>query len=71
MGVAVVGTRFEQHHCRWRRGRETRRDFIHIAAMAVAGGGAALVAWPFIQQLAPASDTRALSSADVDISKVP
>ncbi len=50
---------------------ETRRDFIHIAAMAVAGGGAALVAWPFIQQLAPASDTRALSSADVDVSKVP
>jgi ubiquinol-cytochrome c reductase iron-sulfur subunit len=50
---------------------ETRRDFIHIAAIAVAGGGAAALAWPFIQQLGPAADTKALSSADVDISKVP
>jgi len=49
----------------------TRRDFIHIAALSVAAGGAALVAWPFVQQLAPAGDTRALSSADVDISKIP
>jgi ubiquinol-cytochrome c reductase iron-sulfur subunit len=39
--------------------------------MAVAGGGVAALAWPFIQQLAPAADTRALSSAEVDISKVP
>jgi ubiquinol-cytochrome c reductase iron-sulfur subunit len=50
---------------------ETRRDFIHIAALAVAGGGAAALAWPFVQQLGPAADTRALSSAEVDISKVP
>jgi ubiquinol-cytochrome c reductase iron-sulfur subunit len=50
---------------------ETRRDFIHIAAATVAAGGVAAVAWPFIQQLAPAADTRALSSAEVDITKVP
>ncbi len=50
---------------------ETRRDFIHIAAATVAAGGVAAVAWPFIQQLAPAADTRALSSAEVDFSKVP
>ena len=50
---------------------ETRRDFIHIAAATVAAGGAAAVAWPFIQQLAPAADTRALSSSEVDVSKVP
>lgn len=49
---------------------ETRRDFIHIAAATVAAGGVAAVAWPFVQQLAPAADTRALSSAEVDISKV-
>jgi ubiquinol-cytochrome c reductase iron-sulfur subunit len=49
---------------------ETRRDFIHIAAAAVAAGGVAAVAWPFIQQLAPAADTRAASSAEVDVSKV-
>ncbi len=50
---------------------ETRRDFIHIAAATVAAGGVAAVAWPFVQQLAPAADTRALSSAEVDVSKVP
>jgi ubiquinol-cytochrome c reductase iron-sulfur subunit len=49
----------------------TRRDFIHIAAVTVTAGGVAAVAWPFVQQLAPAADTRALSSAEVDISKVP
>jgi len=49
---------------------ETRPDFIHIAAATVAAGGVAAVAWPFVQQLAPAADTRALSSAEVDISKV-
>jgi ubiquinol-cytochrome c reductase iron-sulfur subunit len=50
---------------------ETRRDFIHIAAATVAAGGVVAAAWPFIQQLAPAADTRALSSADVDVSKIP
>lgn len=50
---------------------ETRRDFIHIAAATVAAGGAAAVAWPFVQQLAPAADTRAASSKEVDVSKVP
>jgi ubiquinol-cytochrome c reductase iron-sulfur subunit len=50
---------------------ETRRDFIHIAAMAVGAGGVAAVAWPFVQQLGPAADTRALSSAEVDVTKVP
>jgi ubiquinol-cytochrome c reductase iron-sulfur subunit len=50
---------------------ETRRDFIHIAAATVAAGGVAAVAWPFVQQLAPAADTRAASSAEVDTSKAP
>ena len=50
---------------------ETRRDFIHIAAATVAAGGVAAVAWPFIQQLAPAADTRAASSAEIDVSKAP
>ena len=50
---------------------ETRRDFIHVAAVTVAGGGAAALAWPFLQQLGPAADTRALSSTEVDVSKVP
>ena len=50
---------------------ETRRDFIHIAAATVAAGGVAATVWPFVQQLAPAADTRAMSSAEVDVSKVP
>lgn len=50
---------------------ETRRDFIHIAAATVAAGGAAAVAWPFIQQLAPNAATKAASDMEVDISKVP
>lgn len=50
---------------------ETRRDFIHIAAATVAGGGVLAVAWPFVQQLGPAADTKAASSAEVDLSKIP
>lgn len=50
---------------------ETRRDFIHIAAASVAAGGGLAVAYTLIQQLGPAADTRAASSAEVDISKVP
>ena len=50
---------------------ETRRDFIHIAAGVAAAGGVAMVAWPFVQQLGPAGDTKAASAAEVDLSKVP
>jgi Rieske Fe-S protein len=76
MGDSCVGTRFQSHHGERRAwadapAGETRRDFIHIAAASVAAGGVAAVAWPFIQQLGPAADTRAASSAEVDVSKVP
>ncbi len=47
-----------------------RRDFIHIAAGAAAIGGIAAVAWPLIDQLNPAADTRALASLEYDLSKV-
>jgi ubiquinol-cytochrome c reductase iron-sulfur subunit len=47
-----------------------RRDFIHIAAAAAALGGAAMVAWPLIDQLNPAADTLALASLEYDLSKV-
>ena len=50
---------------------EERRDFIHIATGAVAAGGAVMLAWPFIDQMNPAADTKALSSLEVDISKIP
>jgi ubiquinol-cytochrome c reductase iron-sulfur subunit len=48
----------------------SRRDFIHIAAIAAAAGGVAAVAWPFIDQMNPAGDTLALASVEFDLSKV-
>ena len=47
-----------------------RRDFIHIAATAVALGGIAAVAWPLIDQMNPAADTLAVASIEFDIAKV-
>ncbi|CAN5290240.1 ubiquinol-cytochrome c reductase iron-sulfur subunit [soil metagenome] len=51
-------------------GHQSRRDFIHIAAVAMAGGGVAAVAWPLVNQMNPAADTLALGSIEVDIGKV-
>ena len=47
-----------------------RRDFIVVATYAMAGLGAAAVAWPLIDQLNPAADTLALANIEVDISKI-
>ena len=47
-----------------------RRDFIVVASYAMAGIGAATVAWPLIDQMNPAADTLALASIEVDISKI-
>ena len=48
----------------------SRRDFIHIAAIAAAAGGVAAVAWPRVDQMNPSADTLALSSIEYDVSKV-
>ncbi len=48
----------------------SRRDFIHIAAIAAAVGGVAAVAWPLIDQMNPSADVAALSSIEYDVSKV-
>jgi ubiquinol-cytochrome c reductase iron-sulfur subunit len=48
----------------------SRRDFIYIATIAVAAGGAAAIAWPFIDQMNPSADTLALASIEFDLSKV-
>ncbi|MEL7127987.1 MAG: ubiquinol-cytochrome c reductase iron-sulfur subunit [Pseudomonadota bacterium] len=50
---------------------EDRRNFIHIASGSMAVGGAAMVAWMFVDQMNPAADTQAASSLEVDVSKVP
>ena len=52
-------------------GDTTRRDFIYIAAGSVAAVGVAATAWPFIDQMNPAADTRALSTTEVDLSAIP
>ena len=48
-----------------------RRDFIFIATTATAAIGTGVAAWPIVDQMNPASDTRASSSLDVDVSKIP
>ena len=47
-----------------------RRDFLTIAAGAFTAVGAAAAVWPFIHQMNPSADVLALSSTEVDISKV-
>ncbi len=49
---------------------EERRDFIHIAAGAAAVAGGGLVAYPLIDQMNAAGDTKAASALEVDISKI-
>jgi ubiquinol-cytochrome c reductase iron-sulfur subunit len=51
-------------------GGGTRRDFLYLATGAMAGIGMAAAAWPFIHQMNPAADVLALSTTEVDISKI-
>ena len=47
-----------------------RRDFINIAAVSVAGVGAAALLYPLVNQMNPSADVLALASIDVDISSI-
>ena len=47
-----------------------KRDFLIISTYAMAGIGAASVAWPLIDQMNPAADTLALASTEVDLSSL-
>lgn len=49
---------------------ETRRDFLYLTAAAFGAVGAGSVAWPFIHQMNPAADTKALSTVEVDLTPV-
>jgi ubiquinol-cytochrome c reductase iron-sulfur subunit len=49
---------------------ESRRDFLLIATSAVGVVGTALAVWPFVHSMNPAADTLALSTTEVDLSKV-
>jgi ubiquinol-cytochrome c reductase iron-sulfur subunit len=48
-----------------------RRNFLYIATGTVAAAAGGLAAWPLVDQMNPAADTRASSSLDVDVSKIP
>ena len=48
----------------------TRRDFLILTAGAMAGIGAAVSVWPFVDSLNPARDTLALSTTEVDLAPV-
>ena len=47
-----------------------RRDFIHVATLSFAGVGGAAVAWPFINQMNPSADVRAMATVEVDLSAI-
>ncbi|KKI17283.1 ubiquinol-cytochrome c reductase iron-sulfur subunit [Sphingomonas sp. ABOLG] len=47
-----------------------RRDFINIAAVAWAGVGAGVIVLPLINQMNPSGDVLALSTTEIDISKI-
>lgn len=66
MADTAVGATTEPEH----GGDPSRRDFIHIAAVAAAAGGGAALVWPFIDQMNPSADTRALASTEFDLTKV-
>ncbi len=48
-----------------------RRDFLYVATGAVAGVGAAAVAWPLINQLNPDASTLALATIEFDVGAIP
>jgi ubiquinol-cytochrome c reductase iron-sulfur subunit len=48
----------------------TRRDFLYIATGAVGAVGAAMTAWPFIDQMNPSASVLALASIEADISSI-
>ena len=47
-----------------------RRDFLNVAAVSFAGVGAVVALAPMVIQMAPSADVLALSTTEVDISKV-
>jgi ubiquinol-cytochrome c reductase iron-sulfur subunit len=61
------------HHCGCGDGEAEnpeRRDFLTLTAGAMGAVGTAVVAWPLVQSMNPAADILAMSTTDVDLSKV-
>lgn len=66
MADTAVGATTEPEH----GADPSRRDFIYIATIAAAAGGAASLVWPFVDQMNPSADTLALASTEFDLTKV-
>ncbi len=49
----------------------TKRDFLKLVAGATAAVGTGAIIWPLVDSMNPAADVLALSSTEVDISKIP
>lgn len=49
---------------------ESRRDFLLLTTSAVGAAGVAAAVWPFIDSMNPAADVLALSTTEVDLSKI-
>lgn len=47
-----------------------RRDFLHVAPVAVAGTGALIATWPFMDSMNPSADVLAQASTQVDLTPI-
>ncbi|MBB4210446.1 ubiquinol-cytochrome c reductase iron-sulfur subunit [Rhodothalassium salexigens DSM 2132] len=48
-----------------------RRDFLYVATAGWAAVGTAFAVWPFIAQMAPSADVKAMATVEVDLSRIP
>lgn len=60
----------DPHQVANRDGAPRRRDFLNIAAVAVAGVGGVVALVPLINQMNPSADVLALSTTEIDLSKI-
>ena len=49
---------------------ETRRDFLHLTAVAVGAVGAGFAVWPLISSMNPSAEVLALAEVEVDITPI-
>ena len=48
----------------------SRRDFLYVATGALATVGALAAVWPFIDQMNPSADVRAMSTTEIDLEPI-
>ncbi len=51
-------------------GAVSRRDFLYVATGAFASLGALAAVWPFVDQMNPSADVRAMSTTEVDLEPI-